>query len=351
MTISFKLIRLFFIALSALILSFYLPAVLPGGLSAGNVYTGLIFGIGFALAIIFGERLLRYGNLKTFIVMSIGLFFGTLLGEGIYSLVSILPLEKEVLGLLHISLLLGSAYCGMMLSAWSSDEIALSIPFILLKTAGQKKKDLILDLSILTDPRIIDLANSGLVDNHLVLPRFLVKEIQTLGDAPKAKKALEAIKKLENIPGLGLRIIETDYSEIKNISDKLVKLARSLDANILSADINRVQQAEIQGVKIININLLANGLKPITQSGEQIEIKVQRYGKEPRQGVGYLEDGTMVVVNGGADFMGETVVCNVLSVKHTGTGRLIFCNAPDEADKSEPSPSQYFVSDYETVPK
>jgi uncharacterized protein YacL len=357
MNISFKLIRLFFIVLSAAVLSFYVPMVLPGGLSAGNVYTGLIIGLGFALAIIFGERILRQGNLKTFIVISIGLFFGTLLGEGIYSLVSILPLDRELSGLVHIALLLGSAYSGMMLAAWSSDEIALSIPFVLLKTAGQKKRDLILDLSILTDARVMDLANSGLVDNHLVLPRFLIKEIQTYGDAPKAKRAIETIKKLENVPGLGMRIVETDYSDIPSISDKLIKLARSVDANVLSADINRVQQAEIQGVKIINIHLLANGLKPITQSGEQIEVKVQRFGKEPRQGVGYLEDGTMVVINGGADFMGQTIIGNVLSVKHTGTGRLIFCNAPDEAQnnpfdlKSEPSPSQYFVSEYEQVVK
>lgn len=359
MNISFSFIRLFFVALSASLMAAYLPTVLNGGFSLENTATGLVAGALFAMGIILLEKFLRHGNLRTFIVMSIGLFFGSLLGEGIYSLADTLPIDKEYLGLAHIILLLTSSYAGMVIAGWTADEISLSIPYIHLKAAGQKKKDLVLDLSILSDPRIMDLANSGLVDNHLVLPRFLLKEIQTLGDDPKAKRALESLKKLEALPSLGLRMVETDYSEIADLPGKLLKLARSLDANILSADINRVQQAEIQGIKIINIHLLSNALKPITHSGEQIEIKVQRFGKEPRQGVGYLEDGTMVVINGGADFIGQTIPCQVLSVKHTGSGRLIFCNAPDEDfvpteeqqetfnSMMEPSPSQYFVSDYE----
>lgn len=112
---------------------------------------------------------------------------------------------------------------------------------------------------------------------------------------------------------------------------KLIRLARLQDANIMTADINRVQQAMIDGIRIINLHLLANALKPITQTGEFLHIKIQRYGKEPRQGVGYLEDGTMVVVNGGAEFIGETIKTQVLSVKHTSSGRMIFCNAMDES--------------------
>lgn len=355
MNISFSFIRLFFIALSAIIMSAYLPAVATDGFTPINSTIGLLAGAIFALGIIYLERFLRQGNLKTFIVMSIGLFFGTALGEGIYALVSILPIEKEILGLVHVALLLTSAYIGMVIAGWTADEIALSIPYIQLKAAGQKKRDLIVDISALSDPRVFDLANSGLVDNLLILPRFVLKEIQTLGDDPKAKRSLETIKKLESIPTLGMKVVETDFPDIKDLPGKLIKLARSLDANILSAEINRVQQAEIQGIRVINLHLLSNALKPITHSGEQIEIKVQRFGKEPRQGVGYLDDGTMVVVNGGADFIGQTIPCQVLSVKHTGSGRLIFCNAPDEDfvpeddvySRLEPTPSQYFVSDYE----
>jgi uncharacterized protein YacL len=117
---------------------------------------------------------------------------------------------------------------------------------------------------------------------------------------------------------------------VKDPMTKLIRLARFLDANIITSDINRIQQSSHEGVSIINIHMLSNALKPITQTGEFINIKIQRYGKEPRQGVGYLEDGTMVVVNGGAEYIGETIKAQVLSVKHTTSGRMIFCNTSEE---------------------
>jgi len=146
----------------------------------------------------------------------------------------------------------------------------------------------------------------------------------------KARRSLDLIKKLEGLPSLDLRYVDTDFPEIKEPMTKLIRLARFMDTHIITSDINRIQQASIEGVRIINIHMLSNALKPITQAGESITIKIQRYGKEARQGVGYLEDGTMVVVNGGAEFIGETVKAYVLSVKHTSSGRMIFCNAAEE---------------------
>jgi len=201
---------------------------------------------------------------------------------------------------------------------------------------SHKKKDILVDLSILSDPRIIDLASSGLLDHHLIIPRFAVKELYTLAEAgddiikSKARRSLELIKKLESMPSLDLRYVETDFPDIKDPMMKLIRLARFMDTHIITSDINRIQQSSIEGVRIINIHMLSNALKPITQAGESINIKIQRYGKEARQGVGYLEDGTMVVVNGGAEFIGETIKAYVLSVKHTSSGRMIFCNAAEE---------------------
>lgn len=355
---SFSFSRLFFVAVSTAFLAAYLPPLLSGGINAQNLAYGAILGAAFGIIVLSVEKLLRACHLKSFFVAAIGLFFGCMLGNGIFSLIAPMPVEKEILGLVHGVILLFCGYSGFVIANRSSDEIAFSIPYVRLKASGEKRKDLLIDLSVLADSRILDLASSGLVDGQLLLPRFIVKELQTLGDDLKAKKSLETIKKLETIPSLGMKPIDTDFPEIKELSSKLIKLARSLDANLLTADISRVQQAEIQGVRIINIHLLSNALKPITQSGEQLDIKVQRFGKEARQGVGYLEDGTMVVVNGGADFIGQTIRCNVLSVKHTGSGRLIFCNAPDEEtlsqdslreslDRLENPPSNYFVSDYE----
>lgn len=174
------------------------------------------------------------------------------------------------------------------------------------------------------------------MDHHLVIPRFLIKDLYAQAEVSdenskaKAKRSLEVVKKLEALPDLELRYNDTDFPEVKDPMTKMIRLARLIDANILTADISRVQMAAIEGVRIINLHTLSNALKPLMQAGENIKIKIQRYGKEPRQGVGYLDDGTMVVVNGGGQFIGEVVDAQVLSVKHTTSGRMIFCNVLDE---------------------
>ena len=223
----------------------------------------------------------------------------------------------------------------------AADEIHLSIPFVKLQPTTQKKKDILMDASILLDSRIIDLAASGLLNNLLVIPRFIVKELHQFAEGTnepertKSRRALEVLKKLELIQNLNLRYSETDFAEFKDTTLKFVRLARILDASILTADLNRIEQSTIEGITVINIHMLANSLKPITQAGEQITIKVQRYGTEARQGVGYLEDGTMVVINGGAEFIGENIKAQVLSVKHTSSGRMIFCNASEEGSSPD----------------
>ncbi len=200
----------------------------------------------------------------------------------------------------------------------------------------QKKKDLIIDSSVLADPRIIDLASSGLVDHHLIIPRFVIKELYAESEGNdeftknKALRCLESLKKLEEFPELEMRYNDTDFPEIKNQQSKIIRLARLLDSNVLTADIDRIQIATIEGIRIINLHNLSNALKPLMEAGEILKIKIQRYGKEPRQGVGYLDDGTMVVVNGGGEYIGDMISAQVLSVKHTASGRMIFCNTMEE---------------------
>ena len=338
MNISPFAVRLLFVSLCSLV--FFLASM-----SLVVLLAGLIF----ALALISMESLIKRWHPRNFFLAVLGIFSGSALGEGLYTLLT--PLSPFDPPLLHIALLIGSVYAATVLVSYAADEVAISLPFIRFKVAGAKKRDLLLDISVLSDPRVVDLALSGLIDGHLILPRFLVKELQMMPDDPKAKRCLETIRKLETMPHLEMKWVDTDFEDIKDFSSKLIKLARTLDANLLSADINKIQQAEIQGVKIINIHLLANALKPIHQTGEWLDVKVQRHGKEATQGVGYLDDGTMVVINGGAKFMDQTIRCQVLSVKHSGTGRLIFCNAPEHETVSEfmemTSPANYFVPDYE----
>lgn len=338
MNVSISFIRILLLIMSVVFSISFATQYLEGGAHFINIAVGLLGGLAVSGLLIGFESLLKQLNLKLFNTVTIGLFCGYLMGAAIVFLLGgILGSQLSfAIEPLRFIIFLACAYLGMIMAARSSEELHLSIPFVQFKQTSHKKKDIIADISILTDPRIIDLASSGLLDHHLILPRFALKELYTQAETgdeatkAKARRSLEVVKKLESIPTLDLRYVDTDFPEIKEPMAKLVRLARFLDTNIITSDMSRVQQSSIEGVRIINIHMLSNALKPITQAGEFLTIKIQRYGKEARQGVGYLDDGTMVVVNGGAEFIGETIKTQVLSVKHTSSGRMIFCNTCEE---------------------
>jgi uncharacterized protein YacL len=267
-----------------------------------------------------------------------------LIFDAVLSLTSIPTLlQPQTLEIIKIALFLFGIYLGSILTMKGADELYVSIPFVKFSPTVERKKDLVVDISVLSDLRIIDLAATGLLDYQLVIPRFVMKELYVQAEATdesmkqRARRALDTVKKLEEIPHLELRFNDTDFPEAKELNSKLIRLARLLDANILSADISRIQTPSVEGITIINIHALANALKPLMQTGEFIKIKIQRYGKEPKQGVGYLEDGTMVVVNGGGEYIGETIDAKVLSIKHTTSGRMIFCNVIEEGGGAGPT--------------
>jgi uncharacterized protein YacL len=343
MNIALAFTRTLFMVLSLFLMTTYMISG-PNGYTVQHLILGLGLGALLGLALIGFDLLFKRFNLRAFNVAVIGLFFGYLMGQALVLILSAvlqisaasIHLSPQVLEILQIALFLFGIYLGTLMTIRASDELYVSIPFVRFSASAQKKKDLILDGSVLSDARILDLAGSGLVDHHLVLPRFLLKELYIQAESQdemhrnKAKRSLDMVKKLEALPDLGLRYSDTDFPEAKDSLGKLIRLARLLDGNVLTADISRVQMALIEGVRIINLHTLSNALKPLMQAGEHIKIKIQRYGKEPRQGVGYLEDGTMVVVNGGGEYIGDIIDAKVLSVKHTSSGRMIFCNAPDE---------------------
>jgi uncharacterized protein YacL len=308
-----------------------------------NTVLGLIIGSIFSVLLFGFDIIFRRFNLRSFNIAVFGLFIGYLMGQALVLSFNVILnisaqtfiLQPRFIEIIKIALFIFGLYLGTLMTLRASDELYVSIPFVKFTAIAQKKKDILIDASILSDARIIDLSATGLIDHHLVIPRFIIKELYAqaeMGDEhtkAKAKKSLETLKKLEEIPSLELRYNDTDFPEIKDQTGKLLRLARLLEANILTVDISKIESASIEEIKIINLNDLSNALKPLLNAGKQIKITIQRYGKEPRQGVGYLDDGTMVVVNGGGDFIGETIEAQVLSVKHTSSGRMIFCNAFD----------------------
>ncbi len=343
MNLSIVFMRILFVVLSVFFMTLFMLSS-PTGASHTNALVGIIIGLLFGSLLIGFDMMFKRFNLRSFNIAVIGIFIGYLMGQALVlvfdavleiSRISVI-LQPQTLEIVKIALFLFGTYLGTIMTLRASDELYVSIPFVKFAQAAQKKKDLIIDSSVLSDARIIDVAATGVLDHQLIIPRFVIKELYAqseIGDEitkSKARRSLEVIKKLETIPGLEVRFSDTDFPDVKEIQGKLIRLARLLDGNILTADITRVQMASIEGVRIINIHALSNSLKPLMQAGEFIKIKVQRYGKEPRQGVGYLDDGTMVVINGGGNFIGELIDAKVLSVKHTSSGRMIFCNAVDE---------------------
>ncbi len=308
-------------------------------LSAMSILIGVLAGIAVAGALLSLEFLFKRTSIRLLNLVTLGLFFGYLLGSAIHLLIFTILEAAQIDGTHEVALIttlciyLSSCYTALQLTFNAAEELYLSIPFIRLRPTAQKKRDLIVDCSALADSRLIDLANSGLLDSQLIIPRFVLHELYLQSEESdeslrhRARRALDVVKKLESSPSLGLRYSDSDFSDIKESCAKLIRLARFLDSNILTADANRLDQSGAEELRIIDLHRLSKALKPITHSGELLNVKVQRYGKEPRQGVGYLEDGTMVVVNGGAEHIGETIRAQVLSVKHTSSGRMIFCNA------------------------
>lgn len=325
----------------------------------------LILGIatGAAAAALFAlfEKMLAKISLYTGFVVCLGLGWGYLLSQALLTMVTatwVFADSDITQPVIHLAIHLASAYIGLViaskvclqLQSWAarlapagnSAAYSNTKKEALMPTSAVSKQErlILADVSALADPRIIDLAASGILDGCLVISNALIAELYHQAENEdesqkiKARKALDAIKKLETFTSL--QIHYNDSNIAKPAYDNptystVVAMAKQLHASILTADISRLQQAAVDGVRIINLNDLSNALKPLMQAGEVISIKVQRYGKEPRQGVGYLEDGTMVVVNGGASYIGEMVQAHVLSVKHSSTGaRMIFCNAIED---------------------
>jgi uncharacterized protein YacL len=187
----------------------------------------------------------------------------------------------------------------------------------------------ILDSSAIIDGRILDVSETGFVEGELLVPRFVVEELQRLADSADAEKrvrgrrGLDFVRRLQNGSG-AVRIDDTDYADIDAVDAKLVRLGDELGGLILTTDFTLKKVAEIQGVKVLNVNDLANSVKPAVLPGEIIEVRIQREGREHDQGVGYLDDGTMIVVEAGASRMGSRVKAEVTSVLQSPSGKMIF---------------------------
>jgi len=199
-----------------------------------------------------------------------------------------------------------------------------------LRRQDQAENVVLLDTSVIIDGRIVDICKTGFLGGKIIIPKFVLRELQQIADSndpikrQRGRRGLEILNTIQKEPGLDISINEQDFPETSEVDAKLVKLAKLIEGNILTVDFNLNRVASIQGIKVLNINELANALKPVVFPGEVMHIKLIKEGKENNQAIGYLDDGTMVVVEEARRLIGQDVKVAVTSVLQTQAGRMIF---------------------------
>lgn len=204
------------------------------------------------------------------------------------------------------------------------------------KTKGSKGDPKVLDTSVIIDGRIFDICQTGFVEGSLIIPNFVLEELRHIADSSdslkrnRGRRGLDVLNKIQKELNIDVQISDKDFPEIAEVDSKLLKLAQVLNGRVVTNDYNLNKVAEFHGVPVLNINELANAVKPVVLPGEEMRIQIIKDGKESGQGIAYLDDGTMIVVEGGRKFIGETKDVIVTSVLQTAAGRMIFAKQKDE---------------------
>lgn len=231
------------------------------------------------------------------------------------------------------------SYLGMVTVLRGQEEFTLMIPFVKLDTKGSGEELILLDTSVIIDGRIADIAETHFMSGKLVLPRFVLKELQLISDSSdplkrnRGRRGLDILNRMKANQNIQIKINEMDFEEFNTVDAKLVKMAQVTNAKLFTNDFNLNKVAELQGVKVLNINELANALKPIVMPGELMQVKILKEGKEHDQGIAYLDDGTMVVVDNGRRRLGQTLTISITSVLQTQAGRMIFARVNQENER------------------
>jgi uncharacterized protein YacL len=303
--------------------------------------TGPALGVALAGLIIGVEYVLRTLELNVLLGGLAGLLVG---GAAAAVVVALLPVE----GVLSLPpavvrgfLFLLFGYTGMAIGALRGGRFSLASLRADWTEGVQRENDKILDTSVIIDGRIADVCETGFLDGTLVVPQFVLRELQYIADSQDAlkrnrgRKGLEILQRIKKGPDVKVLISEADFPEIKDVDMKLIELAKQLGGKIITNDFNLNKVAELRGVPVLNINMLANSLKPVVLPGESMKVFILKEGKEPNQGVGYLDDGTMVVVDNAKRHIGRNIDITVTSVLQTTAGKMFFGKS-DAAEEATP---------------
>jgi uncharacterized protein YacL len=263
-------------------------------------------------------------------------YFGLVVGIFLTYIVSIAlsPLLQGNPHVERVRLVVGMVVCYACVSLLmqTKDDFRFIIPYIEFAKEVKGIKPYILDTSVVIDGRIADVVETNILDNQLLMPRFVLAELQSIADSgdkmrrARGRRGLDILNRLRNNKELEFKIYDREHPDMADqpVDMKLVLLAKHLEAKVVTGDYNLNKVARLHNVQVINLNDLANALKPIFLPGESVEVKVVKTGEEPHQGVGYLDDGTMIVIENGNKHVGELISMTVTSVLQTSAGRMIF---------------------------
>jgi len=291
---------------------------------------GVILGILSSLVIITLEIGMRKVSMRGLSSSVFGLILGLIMSKLVLDAFALAPISPTSFSIIKLTLTLLFCYLGMAMALRGKDEFNIIIPYVRLRRQDQVEEVVVIDTSVIIDGRIVDIFKSKFLDGKIVIPKFVLRELQQVADSTepmkrqRGKRGLEILATIQKELGVNLDLHEEEFPEIPEVDAKLVKLAKVIEAKILTVDFNLNRVATLQGIKVLNINELANALKPVVFPGEQLEVKLVKEGKEHNQAIGYLDDGTMVVVEDARRLIGQELKVVVTSVLQTQAGRMIF---------------------------
>jgi len=315
----------------------------------GGPRTGLVLGLLAAAFLITLERQLRTVPGHHLVGALIGGVIGLAASRLAWGALAGLAMSGE--HFIHALLVVFLGYMGLVIGATKGEWFEPARIIAAFRDSAQAQHYKILDTSVIIDGRIADICETGFLDGKLVAPQFVLRELQQVADSSDAlkrnrgRRGLDVLQKIQKMSNVSVQIVETDFPDIREVDLKLIELARRMTGKIVTNDFNLNKVAQLRGVAVLNINELANSLKPVVLPGELMKVFVIKEGKEAGQGVAYLDDGTMVVVDQARKALGKTIEVSVTSVLQTTAGKMIFCRWPDANLVDDPARGNNRIGD------
>lgn len=320
---------------------FFLSLCTMAGFAVSQRYPELVHGAQYGLVIGFGlgwllialDEMLKGFSLRAFSAVTFGLLLGTFIAWLLDASHLFDTADENTRWVIRLCLFLSFSYIGIILAARSNKEdFSLIIPYVRFASQTKPENPIVLDTSTIIDGRIVDLIEAQIIEGLIVVPRFVLHELQFIADSPDAnrrargRRGLDMLNQIQRGTRNEVKIHESDFPEEKEVDAKLVRLTKALGGKLFTTDFNLAKVAELQSVPCVNVAEVASKLKTVMLPGEMLHLRIAREGKDKGQGVGYLNDGTMVVINHAQHLIGQTVHVIVTSLLQTGAGVIIFAD-------------------------